>query len=924
MAYNSIIQVFKLTDDQINHQRVTLDYFPEIVPATIKVLCQDQPVLLSGNGMTYDFHTVDNTVSWYKNKLVTSLAKNDLLAVQYEKAYTVHGAGTNSPTDDYQIYEEHTLDYNTINTSGYITTNYGISNPYDVMIHYNGSTSYIYDTGIGSTITPTTAADFKLQGNAIIWKDGTDEYKLYNQLQTVPLTGSTTVTVVYRPSNYNAFTTRICDSFILDSIDVSGQQLTLSDTPLSSGAIEFQYEGNNTFARDVDFTVSGNIISWSGLSLSGLLSVGNRVRLTYYTQPSNKSGELKPIMQYATNTVAGLCPRLRTTVRYPLVATSTVAVPSEQAIREAITNIQYAINYQNKNTDSGRIYDHLSAWIEYQPVDPTLIAQGITTHTQTRSLKHTPYFSCIEVSGTVYNTINSSSNIVNLITKTENEKPSVWTIEEDYYSYCKQFLEEKSVIEGGEHQYKKIVPESEVSTSGYTITSLVGGDLIGKIFIKTHAALSSPAALYSLGLDENKELFIHPFNISGDALTTGPVGLVEKWHYGNGMIPSGFYYVDEDHHGSQMKIYNNLTSPLSGATGKIGVSVSYGHIDWEACANGYIMGDFYGKPTQRIIFNEDLDVFLREDRLVATSTLNYVSMGDYEKAYIQNVGGLRAGVSTNKIIRYKPHLDVKENLTHTLVTPRYDHCGQTIENYMYVAGGVQRTAHTAKFLNTIERGTSNDANYTLVGTLITQARSGMGSSVMKDRMYMFGGEIKYDYTDVQSTNPTFINIFPTKLPDVNYTLSGYGTSGTISGTVDFIEYYSPLEDVSVLMTTKLSYERANVRTFGVQNSTYILNGNTRVNTAALHPPTPVMHNIVELYNSLDGTITVLNPMPVKLACGSAVNTSTDGYYCGGISTYTPSTVSVNIIQKLEFATNTWSIGNSKLINTVYNQGAVSI
>jgi len=68
---------------------------------------------------------------------------------------------------------------------------------------------------------------------------------------------------------------------VLTSGEASAEQLTLAFTPGTPSYVAVDPEGGPTQFFGLDFTVSGNILSWSGLGLSGLLSTGDRLRIIY-------------------------------------------------------------------------------------------------------------------------------------------------------------------------------------------------------------------------------------------------------------------------------------------------------------------------------------------------------------------------------------------------------------------------------------------------------------------------------------------------------------------------------------------------------------------------------------------------------------------------------------------------------------------
>lgn len=63
--------------------------------------------------------------------------------------------------------------------------------------------------------------------------------------------------------------------------EVTAGSLSLVDTPATPGDVVFGVEGGGVQVQPTDFVVSGTTLSWSGLSLDGILTAGDRVYILY-------------------------------------------------------------------------------------------------------------------------------------------------------------------------------------------------------------------------------------------------------------------------------------------------------------------------------------------------------------------------------------------------------------------------------------------------------------------------------------------------------------------------------------------------------------------------------------------------------------------------------------------------------------------
>jgi hypothetical protein len=63
--------------------------------------------------------------------------------------------------------------------------------------------------------------------------------------------------------------------------EATAKQLTLVETPSMANETALDFIGVGPQFYGIDYTVSGTTLSWSGLSLDGLLLAGDRVRINY-------------------------------------------------------------------------------------------------------------------------------------------------------------------------------------------------------------------------------------------------------------------------------------------------------------------------------------------------------------------------------------------------------------------------------------------------------------------------------------------------------------------------------------------------------------------------------------------------------------------------------------------------------------------
>lgn len=78
-----------------------------------------------------------------------------------------------------------------------------------------------------------------------------------------------------------ASTSQVVDTFTLSGTDITNKFVTLSETPSLPGHTILLIDGSPSTFYGTDFTVSGTQLSWSGLSLDGILSSGDNLTVTY-------------------------------------------------------------------------------------------------------------------------------------------------------------------------------------------------------------------------------------------------------------------------------------------------------------------------------------------------------------------------------------------------------------------------------------------------------------------------------------------------------------------------------------------------------------------------------------------------------------------------------------------------------------------
>lgn len=142
---------------------------------------------------------------------------------------------------------------------------------------------------VGSSSTAGTAnatvanADHVHQGIHAI-QEFTEAVDVYGDI-ILKGTGSTTVTRSGQTFTINTTVPASSPTFEYRTISAgeeSAKQLTLGATPATANKTILDVRGAGAQFYTDDYTVSGAVLSWSGLGLDGVLTAGDKVRITYY------------------------------------------------------------------------------------------------------------------------------------------------------------------------------------------------------------------------------------------------------------------------------------------------------------------------------------------------------------------------------------------------------------------------------------------------------------------------------------------------------------------------------------------------------------------------------------------------------------------------------------------------------------------
>lgn len=73
----------------------------------------------------------------------------------------------------------------------------------------------------------------------------------------------------------------VVETITLNGTDITNKYVTLAATPITASKTRLTVIGGPEQAYTADFTVSTNQLSWSGLSLDGVLEAGDKLVITY-------------------------------------------------------------------------------------------------------------------------------------------------------------------------------------------------------------------------------------------------------------------------------------------------------------------------------------------------------------------------------------------------------------------------------------------------------------------------------------------------------------------------------------------------------------------------------------------------------------------------------------------------------------------
>jgi len=628
---------------------------------------------------------------------------------------------------------------------------------------------------------------------------------------------------------------------------------------------------------------------------------------------------IKPIIQHAAgendlSAGPGLCRSLRSTIRESLIETDKRAPVSEQAVREAINFIDTEIDFINYDNQECNVFESLSAGD---------VQVGLDT-----VLRYNTYFNPIEISGE-FTSITLSGDLNVIFTKAE---PLLIPDDDNFI---------RTPIEGGRNQYSITVPESGIDISGYTLFTLSSGDVLGKAFIKCLTGMADITGVYSIGTDTNTQLLARLFNFDGTS------GIFENWEYGTNVITSGYYYADQNLENVPIKIYchnrdaitaiDEFTTAAQSAeisaevlcrathlTGSVGVSWFYDRIDWTATVDSYMLGNLYNKGIEKINFDQDIFVGIVNEPADYVSELkNYAAVLDEDYGYIYIAGGITTSIS-NEVHLYKPHQNVFSSTVTTLAVPAYSMGRGVIDGNMYFCGGLSGTVLMS---DSIQYASFLDLTFAVAGTFSTGGRTRVGSTSYENEIYIFGGDRALYYTSGDLEDSAFVSAHEDDLTDEDLFSE---TGGVINGLVDFIETYNPLEETTALRTSVLTVSRSDIKTFTNEGMCYLINGETDTNALSAAADLPELTQMMEKYDMAGDIISVETTSPLfPVGRGSTSQSQEAGYYFGGVTKFAYESASltedieINVIQKFDFITKVWSIGNARLINTISNTDSIA-
>lgn len=141
-----------------------------------------------------------------------------------------------------------------------------------------------------NTVFTLTSAPINAMG-LIVYKDGIEidstEYVLSSStitFNTAPASGSSVYAwylTAGAPVAMFTGATYYVEYVTLTAPQAAAKQVTLTYPPVTASQVQLDVIGNGPQYFSVDFTVSGSVLSWNGLTLDGLLAAGDQLRIVY-------------------------------------------------------------------------------------------------------------------------------------------------------------------------------------------------------------------------------------------------------------------------------------------------------------------------------------------------------------------------------------------------------------------------------------------------------------------------------------------------------------------------------------------------------------------------------------------------------------------------------------------------------------------
>lgn len=69
---------------------------------------------------------------------------------------------------------------------------------------------------------------------------------------------------------------------LITATNIINKSVTLLKTPFVTGKVVANIVKGPTLDFGIDYTVTGNVLSWSGLGLDGKISAGDKIRIKYF------------------------------------------------------------------------------------------------------------------------------------------------------------------------------------------------------------------------------------------------------------------------------------------------------------------------------------------------------------------------------------------------------------------------------------------------------------------------------------------------------------------------------------------------------------------------------------------------------------------------------------------------------------------